>query len=289
MKKINLLAIVIVFSILMASLAMAALTVTLNDPQDSGTAGKNVTVTVTNSVHNFTCAIYAKSASTGNSTWTLILAGGARNKTATIWYNTTTFPSAKVEDSNDYIFNASCWNNTAKENAKASDLSTSVRVENTIPTTPNSCTPTSGTTDTDGDVLLNCSVSAGRTTACYLYFIEGNPGLSTYNMTHFGSTCYYSLTSVPEQIYKWNVKATDSTNTSAASTTSTIEINIPTSTQKKGLYEYLAKEGVLKKKAGGTYSIVEGINGKIGGVPIWGIGGFLIVVVILVIIYRKKR
>lgn len=219
-NKLNLSLLILVVSLVSILQVVSALT--LASPADSstisGTTIINATAPAGEEIVN--CTFYVKSASTANSTWTSL---GTFNNDTTINVNGT-FSSAILEDSNDYQFNATCRN----QSNNISDVvgGANVVVNNTVPTTPSSLSPSADSTDNDGSISFSATVTGSETTGCTLYFSGIHPGNPSYTMTHTGNTCTYSLTSVPEQSYDWYVRASDGTDTTDSST-QTFNVDVP--------------------------------------------------------------
>jgi len=272
--------------VIFSSFVMAATTVSLVSPAaDSTIAGTTVlNATVTNVAGNFTCEFYAKSSSTANNTWTLLV---TRANTTDTDANAT-FNSAILEDSNDYIFNVTCSNDT---DTWAGDTNNRITVDNTIPQAPTSLSPSTDSIDTDGTVTFSATVVGENTTSCTLYFVEGNPGDSSYTMTHSGDTCTYTLSSIPEQSYKWYVQASDGTNTTN-SATSRIIVDVKTSAGKLAVLSQAEKKGLVRRTGAKTFTVVEtigdGLNDMVGPFPLW-IWLIIIGVVLITIASTKRR
>ena len=155
-------------------------------------------------VCNFTMASATTNASAG------VLIGNSIANNSVINVNMS-YNTAGLQDGADYIFTAYCLNLTGDPNTATA---TGIKIDNTVPTAPSSLTPTS---DSDGDVVFSSTVIGENTTACTLYFVDLNPGFTSYTMTHSANTCSYSLNGVPDQIYDWYVQASDGLNTSSSS------------------------------------------------------------------------
>lgn len=180
----------------------------------------------------------------------------------------------KLEDGNDYIFTCEVYNGTDKVNGTR----TGVTVDNTIPQSASSLTPTS---DTDGAVTFSGTVVGSNTTACTLYFSGINPGSSSYTMTHTGNTCSYSHSSVPDQTYVWYIQASDGTNTTN-SNTQTTNVDVTTSAGKAAV---LIQEKGVSSAGGALLSISR--DGALG--LSWTTIIIVLVVVGIIIAIVKKR
>ena len=278
-NKINLLLAITLMTTLVA-LTVVSAALTLNSPTGNigGTTMFNVTVPESDSgATNFTCVLYAGSTLTANTTWTTIVT--ARNNTAGGGTGNSTnasFNSAILEDANNYQFNATCRNNSG---IFANVISSNIRVDNTVPTAATSLTPTS---DTDNSVTFSGTVVGRETTSCTLLFSGMNPGASSYTMTHSGTDCSYTHSSIPEGIYTWYVRASDETNTTDSSTQQT-NVDVKTSAGKAAL---LASQPGITSKGGALLSIADTDNGILG-IPIWIIVVAVILIVVVIVIKRK--
>lgn len=260
----------------------ASATITIVSPANGGTlTGTTAVLNVTNVTNTFdsmtNCTFYLKSASTNATVWTRV--GLAINDTGIGNSINITFDSARFEDSNDYILNASCLNSSIDRQEALTTAS--LILQSTTPTAPATLSPTS---DDDGIVNFSAIIVDRETTNVYLNFSEGNPGLSVYTMSCTDTSCSYQLTGVPEQTYKWFVTATDGTDSSRTSQTTDIDI-----TTSAGKVTQLISSGEVKSEGGATYSIA----GK--GLAPATIGWIVVVLVlagavigIVVFVKRKK-
>jgi len=288
MKKINLAILVAV--ILVTVLPFVSAGCSVQSPASSSTIGGSgvlLNVTTTGSEGFLNCTFYAKSSSTANSSYSEIATFS--NETGSTPNINGTFNSSIFEDSNDYVFNATCTNSS--NNLIQCTTTTSVTIDNTVPTAPASCTPASDSTDSDGSVDFSCTVTGSKTTSCTLYFVSGNPGESSYSMTHSGNSCTKTITSMPEQSYTWYVTASDGTNSTSGSS-SRINIDIQTGAGKAAILKKAEQEGLIKRTGAKTYTIISGLedilNSKIKGIPIWLIGVLLVISIVIYIAYRRK-
>ena len=223
-KKYLNIVLLLVTTLLLVTLVASVSTVVINNPSASAVVGDNITLnaTVTGDLSgtgaNFTCIFYTKSASTANSSWTNVASVG--NNTAGFAgtnFTNTTFNSVGVEDAIDYIFNATCVNNS---NTIGSTTRTGITITNTVPTAPSSMTPLTGTTSSNASIIFNATVIGRQTTACTLIFETINPGQKQYSMTHTGNVCTTTLSSVLDQTYSFFVMASDGLNYTNSSTIS---------------------------------------------------------------------
>jgi len=280
MMKLNLFIGIVAFLVVLP--IVAAQTATLVSPSDNSViSGNSVTLnaTVSNPAKNFSCQFYAMSTSTNNNTWTLL----ATVANTTNIEAKTTFDSSIIEDSDDYVFNVTCYNDTDTWN---DDTNTGITVDNTVPQTPTSLSPSSDSFDNDGSVTFTATITDENTTTCTLYFVDGGPGSSSYTMTQTPgtSTCTKTLTNMPDQTYKWYVKASDGTNTSSASSTNILNVDVKTSASKTAILKELEKQGKIKIVSKENVSNL--VNQKIIGVPLWII--VLVVIIVIVVAINKK-
>jgi len=245
--------------------------VSITVPSASTTIAGTVSFNVTNSSafdEMMNCTIYLKSSLTANSSWASM--GYFYNDT--LFNVNGTFDSTAFEDSDDYIINATCRNST---NDISDDTNIGITIDNTIPQSASGLTPTS---DDDGALTMSGTVTARNTTSCTLYFDGINPGSPTYAMTHTGSTCSYIFASIPEQTYKWYIRASDETNTTDSSTqTTTVSIDTPSNYLFQGQKDISVDES-------GTLSVVKN---EVLGIPVWLIGIIVVAVIGIVIAKRK--
>jgi len=217
--------------------------------------------------------VFLKSTLTSNSSNVLIATGNNNTNDA---YINGTFSSDVVEDANNYIITLQLRNGTSAVSINVTR--TGLTVENTIPQAASGLLPTS---DTDGTVNFSATVVGENTTSCTLYFDGTNPGLSSYAMTYSNNGCSKQLTSVPEQSYRWYVRASDETNTTDSSKQTT-NVDIKTSAGKAA---QIIASGQGASQGGALLSITKGID----GVP----GGYLtviiaIAIIVAVVISRRK-
>lgn len=152
--------------------------------------------------------------------------------------------------------------------------------------------PTDESTDTDGDVsfVVTCAGFTNQQGAnCTLDFQGINPGDSSTsgtltNTSGSNGVCTVSLTSMPEQTYKWSITLTNGTQTNT-STVSTVTVDTSTGGAKGGAL-WLIEQGKAKPGTSGTLAIT-GLDSTVLGIPVWLLG-VLIVVVIIIVVKRKK-
>lgn len=190
------------------------------------------------------------------------------------------------EDAANWVFYA-IFNSGPDANTSTS--ATAVRVDNSVTVAATSLSPTTGTVDTDGSVTFSGTVIGANTTACNLYFPNGNPGSSNYSMTHSGNTCTKTLT-VPEQSYDWYIFSTDETNVSNTAILQ-LRVDIKTSAGKAAMMKAQLGE---KAKVTGPHLLTitqekafDFMTSKIGGVPVILI--FILAAAFLIYTFRKKK
>ncbi|MBU0959304.1 MAG: hypothetical protein KKB31_05155 [Nanoarchaeota archaeon] len=266
----------VIFSLLLGitfllSLSVVSAGVSIISPSASATISGTTVFNVTNASafdEMVNCTIYLKSSLTANSSWTSV--GTFDNDTLSNVNGT--FGSATFEDANNYIINATCRNSS---NDLSDDTNTGIIVDNTVPVASTGLTPTS---DDDGALTISGTVTGARTTSCVLYFDGINPGSPTYTMTHTGDNCSYDFTTIPEQSYRWYIRASDETNTTDSSTqTTTVSIDTPSNYLFQGQKDISVSEG-------GTLSVV---SNRVAGIPVWLIG--LIVVLVIGVVIAKRK
>lgn len=269
----------------MTVMAATKLTVTIDSPAADGKlyssseSTANVSVTVAGQAGgacSFNCTVFAKSSLSANSTWTLVINGTAsaiRNASDTVW--NATFNTAMIEDANDYIINATCFNGTAGDHGE--DTNTGITIDNTAPTAATSLYPTG--TVTNQTFRFGGTVTDSETTSCTIRFDGTNPGLSSYTGTYSGSSCYYAATLVPEQTYKYYVRASDGTNTTDSSV-STVTVDVDTAAGKS-----MTSQQIAEAKAKGLLAAGWQIGDTT--IPTWAIV-IAIIAIIGTIWYIKK-
>ena len=272
-KEIKLLGIGI-FLLVMIGVVSAAPTVTLISPSASSTiSGTTIlNVSVTSPTSNFTCKFYAKSSSTANNTWSLLAT--QLNTTATT--SNTTFDSTVIEDSNDYIFNATCYNDT---DTWGSDTNTGITVDNTIPQAP-TLSPSTNTLVTSATTqTFTGTVADENTTGCTYVIGRGGTSLSSEDTTsgtatYSGTTCTFTKTFSDQSDngdWYWYITASDGSNTTD-SVTNVLQVQIAPSSGSR----------VIKKKS--PLAIVDVGDGK-SNYLLWG----AVIAIVVLFIYVTKR
>lgn len=231
-KKILLTIISTILLLSVISLVLGANTVTIISPAQNGIIGGNYVINssltgyafdpsqVENSVN---ITVYAKSASTANSSWTLL----GKNLTVNLTLSNLTLTNvntAVLEDASDYIINIT-YKNSTNGVVYAEGLVTGVIVDNTIPQAP-SLSPATNTAITSSQTYtFTATVTNANTTGCTYTIIRGDASASdsiNYNSgtaTYSSSTCTFTkeFTQGNTGTWVWTVTATDGKNTSATS------------------------------------------------------------------------
>lgn len=179
--------------------------------------------------------VYLHSASlTANTTGTA-LGDYFTNTSATAGDFNGTINTLAVEDANDYTFTCQIWNGTTHVNQTRSGIT----VDNTEPQAATNLAPAN---PDSGESLAFSGVVVGvNTTSCTLYFDGINPGASSYTMTHSGNNCSYAFTStIPEQSYRWYIRASDESNTTDSSIQTT-KVDVTTGAGKSMTPQQLSK------------------------------------------------
>ena len=183
-----------------------------------GTYAVNVTATAGTLKNITNCTITIGSASTANTSVTVIL----YNDTISINNASANVVTTGYEDAKDYALAGTCMNGSVSSVAITSV--TGVDIDNTEPTKPSSQTPADGTKDTDGKVIFTATVNDATTTGCSLVFSSAGKIHTGQSMTYSGTTCTATV-SLPNAVgepYEWYVSATDGTNYTAGTTTTLI-------------------------------------------------------------------
>ena len=251
MKKLILLGLFLV----LFAVGVNAFTVTLNTPatnEDSVSGTAYVLNATTADVSVYNCTFYAKSTSTANSTYGLLNATVTNTSSGQTEF-TTNWDTTSVEDSNDYSFNATCYNEIGDIGV---DTNTGIEIDNTVPTAPSSPAPADKSTNTNGSQAFSVAVTGSETTGCTLYFSGPNPGSSNYAMTHSGDTCTKSAIAFPEYTYYWYVIATDGTNTTTG-TTYRVGVDISHAVPKAAYIEYMQQQGEIVSTGGPEFVIAK--------------------------------
>ena len=130
----------------------------------------------------------------------------AANGTMSNW--TISFSTSNLSDTSAYLFRALAGNGTIGNNTRATSLTVSVRVDNTIPQNPAFVQATNTVLSTDPSTI---SVTAVNSSICTLRF-GSNP--TSYNMTKSGNACTYSLKKnvVPDSTYDVQITSGDGLN-----------------------------------------------------------------------------
>ncbi len=271
------------FAISMASASVSFVYPASSSIISGGTVRLNVTNSSADEIHN--CTFYAKSSLTGNSTWVDL--GTAKNVTA--YKVNLTIDSKILEDSNDYVFNATCRNSS---NTKEQALSTSVRINNTAPKIPASLSPEDNTNIVTATTqTFSSTVLDGNTTSC-LYSI-GRGGISTESLdttmngtgTYSASTCSFTkafTTSADNGIWYYYFVASDESDY-VWSSSGYVNVQIPAVGGGSN-----RNTGNVQVVSGSPLSVAGSTTGSSNSNTEWIIGGILIVVGWIIIIAKRK-
>lgn len=199
---------IIAFILLSCIMAMgvSATTTFVTPGASASISGSSYVVNVTSNLAAFqNCSITASSVLTGDSlaaTW--LYNSTTTNANATI-------DTTALEDANDWIFAGTCYNSTGTSEAITSR--TGITVDNTVPTTPTSLTPTTSTDKSS--ISISSTVTGSRTTSCTVT-LSSTYHTETNTMTHSGNTCSATVDLPGSGDYSYTVTASDETNTSTS-------------------------------------------------------------------------
>lgn len=258
---------------------------TLTQPASSSTiAGTVAVLNATNATtlgNMVNCTFYAQSASTANSSWANL--GFVSNLTANALNLNLTFNSNTLEDSNDYIFNATCKN---LSNSGTSSLTTAVTIDNTAPAAPSALSPATNTLQTTSTTQnFSSTVINANTTSCTYVIARGGASSGSDYITgagtYSGTTCSFTkafTTTNDNGNWIWYTIASDGTNTTSASA---INYNFQTAPNAGGVANSAQANAVKNQQAlaiGGSDSGSAGI----------GIIVIIILVAIGIVYFIKK-
>jgi hypothetical protein len=226
MKK-NMLLICMIGLMLVLSICFISASVTVVSPGASATLSGTALLNASG-VNLMNCTFYAKSSSTANSTWSSL--GFFANLTQNANAINGTFNSAGLEDSNDYIFNATCRNQT---NSIHDGTRSGITIDNTSPTAPTLSPSTNTLLTSSGTTTFTGTVVNRETTSCtYTIYRDGSSGDSASSSgsgSYSGASCTFTKTftnSNDNGNYLWTVTASDGTNTTSSSSF-TYQVQIP--------------------------------------------------------------
>ena len=218
-----------------ATLAMVASagTVTMVHPATSdrfevSTIGGLIILNASADFNATWCAFYGSSASTVNSSSTIVIANVTHGYDFTNNSVNSSINSRLFEDANDYTWSATCSNQSGT--TYDATATTSVVLDNTVPTVPTVNTP-AGYTEEDGALNLNATVLGNQTTGCTLRFIGTLPigvGSSiTITETSGTSLCTRVISGpVGNGVFRYTFTANDGTNTSSESSAQDLIVTI---------------------------------------------------------------
>jgi hypothetical protein len=251
--------------------------VTLVAPANGATISGLFTMTASNSSFgNMTnCTFYAKSASTAQNTWLKInVISNTTDNNATIGGRTNT--SSIFEDSNNYIFNATCMD--IDLNTSSAVGTATVTVNNGAPVIPSALSPASSTIITSATTpTFTSTVSDANTTSCTYTIARGGAtsgsdyftGSATYSATTCSFTKTFSATT-DNGDWIWYITASDGTDT-AKSSQYTYQVQIPPSGGNLGVAEELQQEATTTQ----DYTLI------------WIMGIVVVIITITIILKRK--
>lgn len=220
MKKINFLILMVLVMAIVCGVSYAATmsgTLTLTGVTAATRSTGSVTLNLTYAgaggiLANVTNAtLYGRATNTGNSSYVVLATNTSCNFNSTEEEGCNMiFDTSGVEDSTSWSFYVIAHNITAQIDTITSATVSTVIVDNTVPDTPSSLSPS--TTQTSRDITFSGTVGGRNTTGCTLTFKDTNPGSTTYSMTHSSNTCTVDLTNIADTIYSYKIVATDGTN-----------------------------------------------------------------------------
>lgn len=263
---IFLFAFVFLLSLSFVSADLTDANVTIVSPSASSTATGslilNSTITASDGAGYTTANFYAKSASTANSTWTLL--ASTTNDTSDDVFNAT-FDTTLLEDANDYIFNVTINNGTNN----ISTTNSGITIDNTIPQAPSLSPSTNTVISSSTTQTFTGTVTDENTTSCTYTIYRG--GSASDSMSESGS-CSYSGTSCTftksftstlyNGEYYWTITASDGTN-STASSTNQISIQLPGSGGASETF-FTEEESLFKSDEGKLVIVILIIVGIVG-------------------------
>lgn len=211
-----------IFPVLCLSLVFSlnALTIT---PASSATISQNVSLNATTTGVDLrealNCSFYAYSSSTANSTW-VKLVGVTNTSTNQSLFSNYTYNTTGLEDSNDYYFNATCYNLSHS----LSTVSSGITVSNTVPTSPSSLTPiTNSLVTSSGEQTFSSTVTNSKTTGCTYVIARGGATSGndyiTGTGTYSASTCSFTKTfssTLDNGNWYWRTIASDGSETTSS-------------------------------------------------------------------------
>jgi hypothetical protein len=219
MKKLILLSMVGLLVIMFAGLAQAACTITAPTIM-RGVVQIRVTCPTIQNVSN--CTLSGSSALTGDTiaTFTIFNSSGtaATNQSA----NRSLTTNTELDASDWILAGGLCYNmsNAATE----AITSTTVTIDNFVPTTATALTPATGTRYDDPNQKYSIAFSSTcvNATAATLY-IDGY----AHTMVEASDVCSYTKDFLDDQVHNWYIISNDGLNYSTATATQTLEINTP--------------------------------------------------------------
>jgi len=267
--------IVLVLSVL-CIFSVSATTI-LVSPLASSTLCLNAPINISTDAHggaDFNCTLYAKSVSTANSSWVIV-----QYQIVNTSSGNATLPAVNfsvLEDSNDYVLNATCQNITGI--LETGDTNIGITIDCTSPTAPTLSPTTNTLVTSSGSQTFTGTVTDSETTSCS--YVIGRGGLSTTSAdtttgtgTYSGSSCTFTKTFTDQNDngqWYWQITASDGTNSS--STTALLQVQIAPS----GGYdesEDITQTTIIEKLAENK--------------ELWIVLGIVVGIVVLYLIFRK--
>jgi hypothetical protein len=221
---------------MMASMANAAVSITMVDPASSSVIdgvssdlyALNVSTEGTNNDADLWNISYEMQSAglTANNSWVEISSLTLRNISAlgNLSFNVTGFnfsgDSGIFEDSDDYQIRATITLAGDSTNTTTATATTGITYDRTTPSAATSFEPAQGTATKRNDFELNATVTGSTVTSCTITWTDIKPAnVGTQTMTHSGSTCTLSFTDVPDGIYGYTITTSDETNTTVSAQT----------------------------------------------------------------------
>lgn len=269
---------------------ISATNVTLGSPATSGNVvgTYNFNTSFDPSFTNVAnCSFYAVSASTANSS--LVNVSTGINSTTNQTFVSGSFNSAKLEDANTYTFLAACWNVTATQ--INSSNSTSVTIDNTVPTVASALSPTNLVTNTStGTYNFSATLDNPTSTGCTVFISSTNSNVfSPLTTTNSTTLCYATKdfnSSGTNGDYFYTIQSTDGTNYTNA--TNTLYVRIAGSNG--GVADTQQAQQVQNQNtlalalAGGSPSTPSNSDNT----WVWWVVGIIVIITILYFLFKKK-
>ena len=217
-KNSVILASIFLFIFVFSFVLISAVPVLVAPATDGTLTGATAVLNVTNGtlIEMLNCTWYASSSLTANSTAVSI--GAQTNESVSADHINMTFDSTILEDANNYVVYAQCFNSTSNETTVSS---TGVIIANTEPTAPTLSPADFTTRTTSGTQTFTGTVVDAETTSC-TYTIyrdgsssDGDSGSATYATTSCTFDKTFS-TSADNGVWWFTVTASDETDTTSS-------------------------------------------------------------------------